>query len=294
MMCGLNQLMERKECGGMYLLWVSLIGDVRTLMMDEAHASRYLVNSGADKTYYDLRDMYGGHVWRRILLPISWWKIYFEALVDIAEGIENTAKTCVRLTTLKRIDKKYLADTNLHVHLEEIKVDKTLRFVEEPVEIIEREVKSLKRSRNPILSLEVLIKSRDEISLRRGYCDNCALSSYKSIERDRLMVIEVMVAMDISLYSHFSDNENDVACRDLEAAFEYPGERYEGVEVCETFYACSDSLLLTPLCCDDIQDVTPRVSALARCDKTVPQQPQWMDLQPHRHLVGAPLASEVV
>ncbi|GKB55020.1 hypothetical protein Tco_0905773, partial [Tanacetum coccineum] len=23
-----------------------------------------------DKTYYDLRDMYGGHVWRRILLPM--------------------------------------------------------------------------------------------------------------------------------------------------------------------------------------------------------------------------------
>ncbi|GJR51233.1 hypothetical protein Tco_1401754, partial [Tanacetum coccineum] len=30
---------------------------------------RYLVHSGADKTYYDLKDMYGGHVWRRILLP---------------------------------------------------------------------------------------------------------------------------------------------------------------------------------------------------------------------------------
>ncbi|GJZ84327.1 hypothetical protein Tco_0649666, partial [Tanacetum coccineum] len=33
----------------------------------------------------------------------------------------------------------YLADTNLHVHLKEIKVDKTLRFAEEPVEIIDRE-----------------------------------------------------------------------------------------------------------------------------------------------------------
>ncbi|GKA74827.1 putative reverse transcriptase domain-containing protein [Tanacetum coccineum] len=39
-------------------------------------------------------------------------------------------------------------DTNLHVHLEEIKVDKTLRFAEEHVEIIDRDVKSLKRSRN--------------------------------------------------------------------------------------------------------------------------------------------------
>ncbi|GKG12862.1 hypothetical protein Tco_0347099 [Tanacetum coccineum] len=31
---------------------------------------RYLVNLGENKTYYDLRDMYGGHVWRRILLPM--------------------------------------------------------------------------------------------------------------------------------------------------------------------------------------------------------------------------------
>ncbi|GJY15610.1 putative reverse transcriptase domain-containing protein [Tanacetum coccineum] len=35
----------------------------------------------------------------------------------------------------------------LHVHWLEIKVDKTLRFVEEPVEIMDREVKSLKRSK---------------------------------------------------------------------------------------------------------------------------------------------------
>ncbi|GJR15951.1 hypothetical protein Tco_0798603 [Tanacetum coccineum] len=40
-------------------------------------------------------------------------------------------------------------------------------------------------------------------------------------------------------------------------------------EVCSCFYAFSDSLLLTPLCCDDIHDVTPRVSALAGCDKLV-------------------------
>ncbi|GJS17573.1 hypothetical protein Tco_0412045 [Tanacetum coccineum] len=43
--------------------------------------------------------------------------------------------------------KKCLADANLHVPLDEIKVDKTFRFVEEPVEIIDREVKSLKRSK---------------------------------------------------------------------------------------------------------------------------------------------------
>ncbi|GJS24943.1 putative reverse transcriptase domain-containing protein [Tanacetum coccineum] len=39
---------------------------------------------------------------------------------------------------------KCLADANLHVPLYEIKVDKTLCFVEEPVEIMEREIKKLK------------------------------------------------------------------------------------------------------------------------------------------------------
>ncbi|GKA35922.1 hypothetical protein Tco_0722413 [Tanacetum coccineum] len=42
---------------------------------------------------------------------------------------------------------KCLADASLHVPLDEIKVDKTLRFVEEPVEIMDREIKSLKRSK---------------------------------------------------------------------------------------------------------------------------------------------------
>ncbi|GJR17095.1 putative reverse transcriptase domain-containing protein [Tanacetum coccineum] len=49
--------------------------------------------------------------------------------------------------------KKCLADANLHVPLDEIKVDKTLRFIEEPVEIIDREVKSLKRSKIPIVKV---------------------------------------------------------------------------------------------------------------------------------------------
>ncbi|GKB68546.1 hypothetical protein Tco_0929958 [Tanacetum coccineum] len=49
--------------------------------------------------------------------------------------------------------KKYLADAYLHVPLDEIKIDKTLRFVEEPIEIMDREVKSLKRSKIPIVKV---------------------------------------------------------------------------------------------------------------------------------------------
>ncbi|GKB81012.1 hypothetical protein Tco_0947907 [Tanacetum coccineum] len=43
--------------------------------------------------------------------------------------------------------KKCLADANLHVPLNEIKVDKTLRFVKKPVKITDREIKKSKRKK---------------------------------------------------------------------------------------------------------------------------------------------------
>ncbi|GJS58486.1 reverse transcriptase domain-containing protein [Tanacetum coccineum] len=58
---GLDQQMERKRDESLYfmdLIWVPLVGGVRTVIIDEAHKSRYFVHPGADKMYYDLRDMY--------------------------------------------------------------------------------------------------------------------------------------------------------------------------------------------------------------------------------------------
>ncbi|GKE55088.1 putative reverse transcriptase domain-containing protein, partial [Tanacetum coccineum] len=48
---------------------------------------------------------------------------------------------------------KCLADPTLHVPLEEIQVDAKLNFVEEPVDILEREFKKLKRSRISIVKV---------------------------------------------------------------------------------------------------------------------------------------------
>ncbi|GKB34037.1 putative reverse transcriptase domain-containing protein [Tanacetum coccineum] len=58
---GLDELIERRSNGALYYMdriWVPLKGDIRTLIMDEAHKSKYSVHPGADKMYYDLRDMY--------------------------------------------------------------------------------------------------------------------------------------------------------------------------------------------------------------------------------------------
>ncbi|GJX96696.1 putative reverse transcriptase domain-containing protein [Tanacetum coccineum] len=58
---GLDRQMKRKGDGSLYFMdriWVPLVGGVRTVIMDKTHKSRYSVHPGADKMYYDLRDMY--------------------------------------------------------------------------------------------------------------------------------------------------------------------------------------------------------------------------------------------
>nr|GFC50883.1 putative reverse transcriptase domain-containing protein [Tanacetum cinerariifolium] len=58
---GLDKQLERKEDGGLYLaerIWVPVYGNMRTLIMNEAHATRYFVHPGADRMYYDLRGLY--------------------------------------------------------------------------------------------------------------------------------------------------------------------------------------------------------------------------------------------
>ncbi|GKB72634.1 putative reverse transcriptase domain-containing protein [Tanacetum coccineum] len=67
--------------------------------------------------------------------PVAYWLRLPEEL--------NSVHHIFHLSNLK----KCLTDANLHVPLDEIKIDKTLRFIEEPVEIMDREVRSLKRSR---------------------------------------------------------------------------------------------------------------------------------------------------
>ncbi|GKF72091.1 hypothetical protein Tco_0208205 [Tanacetum coccineum] len=54
---GLDQQMERKKDKSLYFMdhiWVPLMGGVRTIIMDEAHKTRYSMHPGADKMYHDL------------------------------------------------------------------------------------------------------------------------------------------------------------------------------------------------------------------------------------------------
>nr|GEV29965.1 putative reverse transcriptase domain-containing protein [Tanacetum cinerariifolium] len=49
--------------------------------------------------------------------------------------------------------KKCMFDESFVIPLEELRVDNKLHFVEEPVEVMDREIKQLKRSRIPIIKV---------------------------------------------------------------------------------------------------------------------------------------------
>ncbi|GJZ74760.1 putative reverse transcriptase domain-containing protein [Tanacetum coccineum] len=80
---GLDGMIELRNDGAFYYLdqiWVPLKGDVRTLIMDEAHKSKNYVHPGANKMYYDLRDRY-------------WWPGMKK---DIAEYVSGCL-TCLKV-----------------------------------------------------------------------------------------------------------------------------------------------------------------------------------------------------
>nr|GEU61085.1 reverse transcriptase domain-containing protein [Tanacetum cinerariifolium] len=58
---GLDKMIEQRSDGTLFYLdrvWVPLKGDVRTLIMYEAHKSKYFVHPRVDKMYFDLRVRY--------------------------------------------------------------------------------------------------------------------------------------------------------------------------------------------------------------------------------------------
>ncbi|KAI3808197.1 hypothetical protein L1987_24145 [Smallanthus sonchifolius] len=63
--------------------------------------------------------------------------------------------------------KKCLADENLHIPLDDVRIDETMHFVEKPVEIMDREVKQLKRSRIPTVKVRWESKHGPEFTWER-------------------------------------------------------------------------------------------------------------------------------
>nr|GFB19447.1 putative reverse transcriptase domain-containing protein [Tanacetum cinerariifolium] len=191
---GLDQQMERREDGSLYFLdsiWVSLVGGVRTIIMDETHKTR----SPVLWAEIGERSLIGPELIQESTDKVVLIKEKLKAARDRVMRFEKKGKLTPRYVgpfeILERIGpvaymvrlpnelsevhdtfhvsnlKKCLADANLHVPLDEIKVDKTLHFVEKPVKITDREVKNLKRSKIPIVKVRWSSKRGSEFTWER-------------------------------------------------------------------------------------------------------------------------------
>ncbi|GKB60631.1 putative reverse transcriptase domain-containing protein [Tanacetum coccineum] len=105
---------------------------------DRLKTTRSRQKSYADKRRKPLEFKVGD----RVLLKVSPWK-----------GVLPQELSCIHDTFHVSNLKKCLAESDVQVPLEEIKIDENLRFVEEPIEIGERDVKKLKRRRIPLVKV---------------------------------------------------------------------------------------------------------------------------------------------
>nr|GEV23682.1 reverse transcriptase domain-containing protein [Tanacetum cinerariifolium] len=179
---GLDEMVELRRDEALYYLdriWVHLKRDMRTLIVDEAHKLKYYLHLGVDKMYYDLRDMYWWLVNAKGIrnpvrheygLPPShkWSDVAWKVVVRFGKKGKLAPRFVGPFEITKWIGlvsyglrlpeefngghdtfyvsnlKKCLADPTLQVPVDEIQVDVKLNFIEEPVEILEREFRKLK------------------------------------------------------------------------------------------------------------------------------------------------------
>ncbi|GKE08087.1 putative reverse transcriptase domain-containing protein [Tanacetum coccineum] len=194
---GLDELIERRSDGALYYLdriWVPLKGDVRTLIMDEAHKSKYSVHPGADKMYYDLRDMYwwpgmkkdivvyvskcltclkvkaehqrpSGLLQQPEILERKWERIAMDFVTKLPmTSSGHDAEYGISMGPIK--DRLKAARDRQKSYAD--KRRKPLEFsVEELVKILEREFKKLKRSRIAIVKVRWNSKRGPEFTWER-------------------------------------------------------------------------------------------------------------------------------
>ncbi|GJV69285.1 putative reverse transcriptase domain-containing protein [Tanacetum coccineum] len=190
-LCDMIKKLEPRADGTLCLRnmsWITYFGDLRALIMHESHKSKYSIHPGSDKMYQNLKKLKG---WDRHLplvkflynnsyhtsikdasfealygckcrSPVCWPKVgdaQLTGLEIIHETIERIIQIKKRIQAALDRQKSY-ADKRCKPLEFQVgdKIDDKLNFIEELVEIMDREVKRLKQSR--ILIVKIRWNSR--------------------------------------------------------------------------------------------------------------------------------------
>ncbi|GKD48229.1 putative reverse transcriptase domain-containing protein [Tanacetum coccineum] len=139
---------------------------------DRMQAARDRQKSYADKRRRPLEFEVGD----KVMLKVAPWKgvIRFGThgklnphYIGPFQILERIGPVAYRLELPQELSRECLSDDTLVIPLEEIQLDDKLNFVEEPLEIMDREVKQLKRSRIPIIKVRWNARRGPEYMLER-------------------------------------------------------------------------------------------------------------------------------
>nr|GEU65839.1 putative reverse transcriptase domain-containing protein [Tanacetum cinerariifolium] len=136
--------------------------------------NQMLTARSRQKSYADVRrKLLEFNLGDKVMLKVSPWKgvIYFEKRGKVSlrfigpfKILERIGPVAYKLELPKKLQgihntfhvsnlKKCLSDESLSILLDEVQLDDKLHFIEEPAEIMDREVKRLKQSRIPIVKV---------------------------------------------------------------------------------------------------------------------------------------------
>ncbi|GJT75580.1 putative reverse transcriptase domain-containing protein [Tanacetum coccineum] len=138
---------EKSEVGDAQLTGLEMICETAEMIMQIKN--RLLAARSRQKSYADVRRKpLEFEVGNKVMPKVSPWKgpvAYKLELPQELQGIHNT----FHVSNLK----KCLSDEELIIPLDEVRIDEKLHFIEEPIKIMDREVKQLKQSRIPIVKV---------------------------------------------------------------------------------------------------------------------------------------------
>nr|GFB05356.1 putative reverse transcriptase domain-containing protein [Tanacetum cinerariifolium] len=172
--------------------WLPCYGDLRTVIMHESHKSKYSVYPGSDKMYQDMKKLYCSHQisgglfknasGTRLDMSTSYHPETDGQSERTIQTLEDMLRACaldfgkgvVRFGKRGKLNPRYVgpfkkchADEPLAVPLDGLHLDDKLYFVEEPVKIVDREVRRLKQSRIPLVKVRWNSKQGPEFTWER-------------------------------------------------------------------------------------------------------------------------------